>query len=195
MVFILEIHQLFFLFFKTLIRGINFGLELSLKLICIRWMLRVDDKHQILNGSWWKLSQFIMMFLLELYQFFFLFFKTLIIWINLSLLFSLKVIFRRWMFRDESKKFILNGSWWKISQFIVVFFLELYKFFFLFFKTLIRRMKFSLGFSLKKIFRRWSFRGESKHLILNGSSWNMSQVIMVFLLELYQLFFLFVIFW
>ena len=75
-----------------------------------------------------------MVFFLEIYQLFFLFFKTLIKWRKLSLEFSLEVICGRWIFKGESKHFILNGPWWKLSRFIMVFFLELYLFFFLFFK-------------------------------------------------------------
>ena len=56
----------------------------------------------------------------ELYQFFFLFLNTLFRFRNVSLGFALKVIFRWWLFRGESKKFILDGSWWKLSQLIMV---------------------------------------------------------------------------
>ena len=133
--------------FKGFIILRNIVLEFSLKVIFRRWMFRVYGQHFILDGSWWKLSQFIMVFFLGIYQFFFLFLKTLIRWRNLVLEFSLKVIFRIWMFRVDGKHFILNEFWWKLSQFIMVFFLELYQFFFLFFKTLIRWRKFNLEFS------------------------------------------------
>ena len=84
---------------------IKLGLELSLKVNFRIWIFRGNSKHFILNGSRRILSQFIMMFFLKLYQFFFLFFKTLIRWRNIGLEFSLKVIFRIWMF--NSKHFIL----------------------------------------------------------------------------------------
>ena len=187
----LELYQFFFLFIKTFIRWRNLSLEFSLKVVFRRWMFRGESKHSILNGSWWKLSLFIMVVFLELYLLFFLFFETLIRWRNLSLKFSLKVICRRLMWRGDSNHFISNGSWWKFSQFIMVFFLGLYQFFFLFFKTLIRWRNLCLGFSLKVICRRWIFRGESKHFILNGSWWKLSLFIMVFFFELYQFFFLF----
>ena len=87
-----------------------------------------ESKHFTFNESWWKLYQFIMVLFLKLHQFFFLIFKTLIRWRNLSLGFSLKVIFRILIFIVDTKHFILNGSWWKLSQFIMVFFLELYQF-------------------------------------------------------------------
>ena len=159
MLFFLELHQFFFMFFKTLIRWRNLVLEFSLKVIWIGWMFRGNGKHLILNGSLWKLYQFIVVLLLELNQFFFLFFKTLIIWINISLGFSLKVIFRIWMFRVDGKHFILNGWWSKISQFIMVYFLEFYQFLFLFFKTLIRWRNINLEFS------------ESNHFILDVLWW------------------------
>ena len=100
-----------------------------------------------------------------------LFFKSLIRWINLSLEFSLKVIRGILIFIGESKHLILNGSQLKISQFIMVFLLELYQFFFLVFKTLIRWRKLSLEFSIKVIFRRWMFGGDSRHLIFNVLWW------------------------
>ena len=93
-----------------------------------------------------------------LYQLWFLFFKTLLRWRNISLECALKVICRRLMFRGESMRFILNGSWCEVSQFIMVVSLELYQFFFLFFKNLIRSRYFSSEFPLKVIFRRWMFR-------------------------------------
>ena len=87
--------------------------------------------------------------------------KKNIRWINIGLDFILKVIFRIWMFRDDIKHLILNDSWWNISRFIVVFLLKLSQFFFFSFKNI------GLEFSLKMIFRRWIFRGDSKHFIFN----------------------------
>ena len=60
------------------------------------------------------------------------FLKTFLRWRNLSLEFALKLIFQRWMFIGESENFSLNGYWWKPSLLIMVFFLELYQFFFWF---------------------------------------------------------------
>ena len=95
--------QFFVWLLETLIRWRNIVLTFSLKVIFRRRIFRVDGKHFILNGSRWKLSQWIMVLFLELYQLFFLFFKTLIIWRNLVLEFSLKVIFRRRMFRVDGR--------------------------------------------------------------------------------------------
>ena len=136
-------------FFKTLIRWINISLEFYLKVICRIWMFRVDGNHFILNGSWWKLSQLIMVFFLEIYQFLFIFFKTLIRWINISLEFYLKVICIIWMFRVYGNNFILNGSWWKPSQLIMVFFLKTYQVLSMFFKILIRWISIRFEFALK----------------------------------------------
>ena len=91
LVFFLKLYQIFFLFFKTLIRWINISLGFYLKVICRIWMFRVGGKHLILNGSWWKFYQFIMVLFLEPYQLLFLFFKTFIRWRNIMFEFSLKV--------------------------------------------------------------------------------------------------------
>ena len=110
------------------------------------------------DGSWWRHSQYIMVLFLELlnlYQWCFVFFK----WRKLGLEFSPNVIFIIWMFIDDSKRFILNGCWWKLYQFIIVFSLEIYQFFFSFFENLIWWINLGLGFSIKVIFRRWMFRG------------------------------------
>ena len=128
---------------------INLSLKHSIKVICIIWMFRGESRHFILNEYWWKLSQFIMVFFLKIYQLFFLFFITFIRWRNLSLNLSLKVICRIWMFRVDGKHFILNESWWNFSQFITVFLLELYQFFFWFFKTLIKWINLRFAFSFK----------------------------------------------
>ena len=82
--------------------------------------------------------------LLDIYQFFQVFFKwsqlffwlfkDLIRWINIVLEFSLKMIFRRWMLIVDGKQFILVGSWWKTYQCIMVFLLELYQLFLFFSK-------------------------------------------------------------
>ena len=60
-------------------------------------MLRIDVKHLILDGYWWKLSQFIILFFLEIYQFFFLFLKLwsdgkILAWNLLNLRFVISVI-------------------------------------------------------------------------------------------------------
>ena len=60
-------------------------------------------------------------FSLELYQFFFLFFKTLIRWINLGLGFSLKVIFRIWILRSDSNQLFFKGIWWDLFWLNVLF--------------------------------------------------------------------------
>ena len=145
--------------FRNSVRWRNFSLGFSLKVIFRRWMFRVNGKNLILYGPWWKLSLFVMVFRLELYQFFFLFFNTLIRWRNFSLEISLKVIFRRWVFRVDGKHFILNGSRWKLSQLIMHLFLELYQLFLLFFKTLVRWRNHNLEFS------------ESNHFIFNVFWW------------------------
>ena len=117
------------LFFKILIRWRNIVLGFSIKVIFGRWMFIVDGKHLILDGSWWKCSWFTMMFFLELYQFFFLFFRILFRWRNIFLVFSLNVICRRCMFIGKSKHVFLNRSRWRLSQCIMVSFLELYQLF------------------------------------------------------------------
>ena len=71
-----------------------------------------------------KLSEFIMVFFLEIYKLFFLFFTTLIWWINLVLGFAFKVIFRRRIFRIDVKNFILDGSRWKYCRVITVVWLH-----------------------------------------------------------------------
>ena len=83
--------------------------------------LRVTCSSTIFFGSWccWYI---------------FLVVRNLIRWRSIGLGFSIKVILRRWMFRFNSKQLIFNGSWWKLYQFIVVYFLELYQCFLLFFK-------------------------------------------------------------
>ena len=157
--------ELFFLFFKTFIRWINIGFGFSLKFIFRRCMSIGDSKHFILNESWWKLSQFIIVFFPELYQFFFLFFNILIRWRNLTLGFDLKVIFIRCMFIGDSKHLILKESWWRISQFIMVFFLEilnLYLFLLVFFKW----RKLGLDF-----FPDWSLEYVYSEVILITSFW------------------------
>ena len=186
------------LFFKFLIIWRNLSLEFDLKVICRSWLLIGKSKHITLNGYWSKLSHLIMVLLIKRYQLFFWFFKTFLIWRNPSLEFFLKVIFRRWVFIIDGKNFIFDVSWWKLYQFIMVFFLELYQFIFLFFKNLIRWINLVLGCSFKVIFRRWIFRGNSKHFICNGLWWRLSQCIMVFFHELYQLsslFFITLIWW
>ena len=97
LLFLLEIYQLFFLFSKQIIRCRNLVLEFALKLICIIWIFRGKSKNFILDGSCWKLSQLIMVLLLELlslyhelYQLLFLFIKTFLICINISLEFISK---------------------------------------------------------------------------------------------------------
>ena len=162
----LELYQLLFWLFKSLIRWRNLVLELSLKVIFRIWMFRVYDKHFIFYGYWWKLSQLIMVFLLELYQLLFLFFKPLIRWRNLVLEISLKVIFRIWMFRVNYKRFILNGSWWKLSQFIIVFFLEIYQLFFLFSKLWSYEEILACNFLSK-----WSSQDECSELMASTSFW------------------------
>ena len=91
MVFFLGICQSFFLFFINLIRWRNIRFGFSLKVIYRIWMFRVDGKHFILNESWWKRSQFIIVFFLELYQLFFLFYNFFIRWINLRFEFALQL--------------------------------------------------------------------------------------------------------
>ena len=123
MLFLYEIHQCFFWYKSWL--GIFSQSDLQ-----NIYSFRGDSKHFILNGSWWKFSQLIVVIPLELYQFFFLFFKTLIRWISLGLGFYLKVIFGTFMFIGDSKHFILNVFWWEHVLFHVLFYLELYQYFF-----------------------------------------------------------------
>ena len=171
MVFFLELYQFLFWFVKTLLRCRSLILDFYLKVIFRRCMFRGDSKHFTLNGYWWKISQFIMVFFLELYQFLFWFFKTFPRWRNISLEFTLKVIFRIWMFIIDGKHFILDGSLWKLSRFIMVFFLEIHQLFFLLFKTLIRWWNLVLEFAFKVIFRIRRFRIDGKHFILDGYWW------------------------
>ena len=107
-----------------------------------------------------------MVFLLELYQLSFFFSKFFIIWRNISLEFPLKVIFRRWMFRGDSKHLILNRFCWGLSKFIMMFFFELYQFFFFFFKTLIIWRNISLSF-----FSKWSAEDGCSEVRVSTSFW------------------------
>ena len=166
-----EIHQFLFWLFENLIIFIKLGLYFSLKVIFRTWMFRGDSKNFILNMFWQEQILSHVFFPLELYQLLFLFFKNLIIWRKLGLKFSLRLIFIIWMFIGDNKKFILNVLWWEHVLFHVLFTLELYHLFFLFFKTLIRWRNLGLGFSLKVISRRGISRGDSKHLILNLLWW------------------------
>ena len=93
------------------------------------------------------------------------YFKILLWWRNIVLEFSLKVICRRWIFKGESKYFIFNDYRWKLYQVIMVFFLEIYQLFLLFFITFIRWRNCSLGFALKFIFRRWMLIFDVNHFI------------------------------
>ena len=101
MVFFLELYQLFLLVFRNLFRWITLSLEFVLKVIFRIWMFIIDCKHFILDGYWWKIYQFIMLFLLELYQFFFLFFK---IWSDGEVLAwnFLRAITLSWMCSDDN---------------------------------------------------------------------------------------------
>ena len=141
--------------------------------------------------SWWKMSQFIMVFFLELYQFFFLFFKTLNRLRNLGL-----GLLSMWSSEDGFSELIvstsflmgpdenfLNSSWYFPLNFINSSSC---------FLALIRWINIALVFYFKVIFRRWMFRVESKHFILNVLWWKLSQFIMVFFLEICQ-FFLFLL--
>ena len=106
-----EIHQFFLLLFKFLIRFIKLGLEFCLKVIFRWWSFISKSKQLVLNVLWWELFWFHLLFYLDLYQFLFWLFKTLMRWRNLVLGFFLKVIFRRWIFRVDSKQFIFNVFW------------------------------------------------------------------------------------
>ena len=106
-----ELGQLLFWLFKYLIRWRNIVLEFSLKVIFRRWMFRVDGNHFILNRSWLKLSQSIMVFFLETYQLFFLFFRTLIRWRNMSLDF-----FSKWSSEYGCSEVIVSTSFWMCSD-------------------------------------------------------------------------------
>ena len=105
-----EIHPFFFCSFKNLIRFIKLGLEFGLEAIFVRWIFRSESKHFVFNVLWWELVWFL--FFLELYQLFFWLLRNFIRWRKLGLGFSLKVIFRRWIFRGESKHFIFSVFWW-----------------------------------------------------------------------------------
>ena len=84
------------------------GFWLQFNLHKIKFQKWEQEIH--LNIFFWELVWFQLLFSPELYQLSFLFFKYLIIWRNLVLEFSLKVICRIWMFRGESNHLILNGS-------------------------------------------------------------------------------------
>ena len=97
---------------------------------------RGAGKHFIFNVFWWEHVWFHVLFSLELYQLLLFILKTLIILRNLGFEFSLKVIFRRWMFRGDSKHFILIVFWgehvwylfwnfcilWDLKFFVKIFF-------------------------------------------------------------------------
>ena len=143
LLFSLEIYQLFFWLSRNLIIWRNPGLEFPFKFIFRIWMFICESKHLIFSVLWWK-HVWPLLFCLKIYQLFLLFLKTLIRWITLGLGFSLKVIFRRWMLRGDSKHSILNVSWWGHFLYHLLFYLELYQLLFLFFETLIIWRKLGL---------------------------------------------------
>ena len=120
-----EIHQLFFCLFENLIIFIKLGLEFGLKSIFWRWIFRSESKHFIFSVFWQELVWFHLFFYLELYQLLFWLFKNLIIWRNLGLEFTLKVIYRRWIFRGESKYSIFNVLSSELLWFNFLFYVEL----------------------------------------------------------------------
>ena len=63
------------------------------------------------NVFWWEHIWFHVFFSLLLYQFFFLFFETLVRWRKLGLESDKKVIFRGWSFKGEIKQFVYNDFW------------------------------------------------------------------------------------
>ena len=69
-------------------------------------------------------------------------------------------------FLVNSNKFFFDVFW-----LLVLLFCEIRQFLFWLFEDLIRFIKLGLEFGLKAIFRRWGFRSESKHLILNVLLW------------------------
>ena len=95
-----------------------------------------------------------------IYQLFFWLFKLLIIRSNLGLKFSVKFLFRRWMFRGDSKHFFFNVFWWECFRFQLLFSIKIYKFFFWWFKIFIRWRNLALEFAFNVFFRRWMLRGE-----------------------------------
>ena len=123
--FFLELHQVFFLVFKTSVIFIKVGLGLGSKyyledvvsenILSTLFSMCYYDK---LFGSicWFSLN----------------FIKTLIRCSKLVLGFYIKIVFRGWIFKGESKHFIISDFWWKLIKFI----------------------KLGLGFGIKVSFRR-----------------------------------------
>ena len=112
-----------------------------------------------------------MMLFHEILQVLFWLFEILIIFIKLGLEFGLKEIFIRWSFRSDINHFILNVFWWELVRLYLLSSLELYQFFFWLFENLIRWINIGFVFALKMIFRRWMFRCDGKHFILNVLWW------------------------
>ena len=138
-----DIHQLSSWLFKYLIRFIKLGLKFDFNTISIRLSFIRQSNKYIFKIFWWDIFGSICRSPLNFindsscFQIFDQMKK-------LSLIIFLKVICRRNIFRGDIKHIIFNGSWWKLSQIIMVFFLELYQFYFLLFKTLIRWRNLSL---------------------------------------------------
>ena len=108
-----------------------------------------DISEVIVNTSFFDLFRFLVLLSHKIYQLFFCLFKTLIWFIKLGLEFGLKAIFRRWIFRSESKHLIFNVFQWELVCLDLLFLLELYKFLYWLFKILIRWWKLGLDFGLK----------------------------------------------
>ena len=142
---------------------------------------RSESKHLIFNVLWWECFCSIYFSLLKSINYSY-FFKTLIRWKNIGFEFSLKGIFRRWIFRGDSKHFILNVFWWYHVLFHVFFSLELYQLFFLFLKTFIRCGNIRLEFLSK-----WSSEDWCSELIVITSFWMCSDEIFWFHMLFYRL--------
>ena len=130
-----------------------------------------------------------MLLFYEIYQLFFWLFKTFIRFIKIGLEFGIKVFFRRWSFKSESKHFVFNVFWLELVWLHLLFYLELYQFLFSLCKALIRWRNTVLGFSLKMIFRRCMFIVDNKHFIFNMFWWEHVWFHLLFYFEIYQLFF------
>ena len=73
--------------------------------------------------------------------------------------------------------------------FLMLLLYEIHTFLFWLFNNLIKFIKIGMEFNLKSVFRRWSFRSESDHLIFNMFQRELVWINLLFSLELYQLFF------
>ena len=82
------------------------------------------------NQLFFNLFRLLLLLFHNIHQLFCWLFRILNRWRKLGLKFTLKVIFRIWMFRGDSNRFICNLFWWELAWFYLLFSLELYQLFF-----------------------------------------------------------------